>query len=242
MEDEAHKRSSSVLDSLRDLRPHLFHPPVDAVLAISPFWIPEKSFCVDAGAHHASTVDYRGYAVEVKYSCPGDPGLAHALVAEGHRAGLPALSRHHGADLSAAVPMHFLSPRGQVPLVPLSSTERSREECVEWGRCLRRAVEASGKRVLLFCGGGLSHNLTACLHWEDSIAAVIFDQKVLECLKKGRGMDVAKIDPFWIEMGNPPARLRDLYMFLGACGVDSKGKLMAYDGAPGEGWAVMRFS
>jgi aromatic ring-opening dioxygenase catalytic subunit (LigB family) len=112
---------------------------------------------------------------------------------------------------------------------------------LKWGECLREEVEASGKTVLLFCGGGLSHNLTACLHWEDSIAAVIFDQKVLVRLTAGRGSDVTNIDPYWIDVGNPTAKFTDLFIFLGACGRRSKGRLLSYGGAPGVGWAVMPF-
>jgi hypothetical protein len=32
-----------------------------------------------------------------------------------------------------------------------------------------------------------------------------------------------------------------LFVFLGAVGENSVGKLLAYDGAPGVGWAVMEF-
>jgi aromatic ring-opening dioxygenase catalytic subunit (LigB family) len=241
LEDEVHHRSSSVIDALKALRREFSKEKIDAVLAISPFWLPEHSFCVDLSVRHRHSADYQGYPHEVKHEYRGAPALAHLLLEEGKKAGLPVLSRHHGADHSATVALHFLFPKREVPLIPLSSTELSLEKSLAWGRCLRRAVEISGKNVLLLSGGGLSHNLTACLHWEDSIAAVIYDQKVLKCLQAGRGTDVVKMDPYWIDVGNPTAEFRDLFIFLGACGATAKGKLIAYDGAPGVGWAVMKF-
>jgi 3,4-dihydroxyphenylacetate 2,3-dioxygenase len=241
LEDEAQGRPSHPIDALRSLQKQVARENVDAVISISPFWLPEHSFCVDASKHLKSVADYLGYAVDLKYDCPGDPDLAQALIDQGRKAGLPVRARRHGADHSSTVAMHYLFPKRDMPLIPLSSTELSLDNCLKWGQCIRRAVEAEGKNVLLLCGGGLSYNLTACLHWDDSIAAVIFDQKVIRFLEAGRGTDAVKMDPYWIEVGNPTAGFRDLFIFLGAVGKNARGKLLAYEGAPGVGWAVIRF-
>ncbi|MGQ0643918.1 MAG: dioxygenase family protein [Elusimicrobiota bacterium] len=241
LEDDAHARHSPAVDSLKELHKELAREKIDAVLALSPFWLPEHSFCVDVSPRHRPAHDYHGYSVEIKYHCPGDPDLAHALLDAGRRAGLPVRQRRHGVDHSAGVAMHFLFPKGDTPLVPLSSSELPLEQSLAWGRAIRETVEASQKDVLLLCGGGLSHNLTACLHWEESIGAVIFDQKVLQCLEGGRGTEVSRMDPHWIEVGNPTAEFRDLFIFLGAVGPRAKGRVLAYEGAPGVGWAVVKF-
>jgi len=241
LEDEAKKRPSPMNKVLKKLGRQLARKKIDVVLAISPFWLPPHSFCVDASPQHKSSGDYQGYAVEVKYDCPGEPALARLLLEAGKEAGLPVRTHHHGADHSLCVPMPYLFPRQNVPVVPLSSTELSLEYCLKWGQTIRETVKRSGKNILLLSGGGLSHNLTACLHWEDSIAALIYDQKILNCLQNGNGTDVVKMDPYWFEVGNPTAKVRDLFVFLGAIGKKSKGKLLAYDGAPGVGWAAMEF-
>jgi len=238
-EDEAACRSSKVLEVLRSLRDRWTGETFDAVVVLSPFWISEKHFYIDPNPHHHASHDYAGYAVEVKYDCPGHPALARLLLDAGRTAGLPVSARRHGADHSASVPMHFLFPKRRMPLVPLSASELPLKMSLAWGRAIREALARSGLRILLLCGGGLSHNLTACLHWEDSIASLIYDQKVMACLRDGRGAEVPKMDLYWLHAGNPSSGLSDLFIFLGAIGEDSPGNLLAYDGAPGVGWAVM---
>lgn len=209
------------------------------VLVVSPFWVGETCFWVDPSPRHQARTDYHGFNADLSYDCPGAPHFASHLITRGQRAGIPVKEHPHWPDVASAVPLRLLFPERKTPVIPLSSSELPLDTALAWGRVIRETAIASGKRVLLLCGGGLSHNLTACLHWDDTLAAVVFDQKVLHCLTTGQGTHVRKLDPFWINAGTPPAGFSDLFVFLGACGEDQQWTLRAYDGAPGVGWAVL---
>ncbi|MBL8024458.1 MAG: hypothetical protein JNK54_09300 [Elusimicrobia bacterium] len=230
---------SAVLKSLREVGKTVRQNKVDTVIVLSPFWIARSGFYVEPSAFHSAQNDFSGYPVDLRYNCPGDPALAQQLIEAGKKDGLPVQACHHWADVAAAVPLKVLFPNGEKPIVPLSSSELSLETCLKWGSVIRQAIEKSGKNVLILGGGGLSHNLTACLHLEDGMAAVIFDQKVLNCLRDGKGPEIKKMDPYWIRVGNPAADLSDLYVMLGVLGPTTRFALHAYDGAPGQGWAVL---
>jgi 3,4-dihydroxyphenylacetate 2,3-dioxygenase len=242
LEDAARNRKNHVIDALKVLKKELAKGAPDLILSVSPFWVPKKGFFVDGAPHHKTLTDHHGYATPHHYDAPGDLEFSKQLIAAAKERGLPVSNKKYGADHSTCVPAMFLFPEKHLPLVPLSATEDSLEKCLEWGKCIREVVEASGRNAVLLCGGGLSYNLTACLHYEDCMAAIIFDQYVLNYLKKGEATSVKNIDRYWIEHGNPPAKFRDLFVFLGAIGEEKKAELLAYEGAPGVGWAVMRFS
>lgn len=230
---------SRVLQALRQVGETLRQDTLDTILVLSPFWIARSSFYVEPSAHHSAQNDFAGYPVDLRYQCPGDQSLANQLIEEGKKESLPIEACTHWADVAASVPLKVLFPAGEKPIVPLSSSELPLEICLKWGQAIRQAVDNSGKNVLILTGGGLSHNLTACLHLEEGMAAVIFDQKVLNCLQQGQGTEIGNMDPYWIQVGNPAADLSDLYVLLGALGPTTRFTLHAYDGAPGQGWALL---
>ena len=237
LEDAQAGHSSAVLDALSRLKVDVSAQPPDLVLTISPFWVGENCFFVESSPRHRARTDYHGYNADLAYVCPGAPEFAAELIARGQAAGIPVKNHSHWPDVASTVPLRLLFPAQQTPLIPLSGSELSLDTALAWGRVIRDAALASGKRVLFLSGGGLSHNLTACLHWEESIAAVIFDQKGLNCLTAGRGTDGRQLDPFWIKSGTPPAGFSDLFLFLCACGEERCWDLRAYVRYPGVGWA-----
>ena len=98
---------------------------------------------------------------EIAYDCSGDEPLAEAIAAK-----LGARVEDRGLDHGTWVPLRFLFPRADVPVVQVSLPRTSHEELRRLG-----AELASFDDVLLVGSGGVVHNLRL-LHWDDVRAPV----------------------------------------------------------------------
>lgn len=208
----------------------------DAVIVASPHWLPKSGFFVDPGAIHESFHDYvlrpapfgRRFYTHV---LPGDPALANALIAAGQTEGLPVRAKTYGMDHGAFCPLKVMGV--QLPTVPISISQRSFEECVRWGRTIRTAVEASGRRVVLVAPGNLCHRLDLrdeAVREDYFPAGKEFDSKVTELVTTGRTRDIAALDRELWTAAAPEADCRPLFLIAGASG-DAPGHLLQYHGA-----------
>jgi len=208
----------------------------DAIIVASPHWLPKSAFFVDCGSIHESFHDYvlrpapfgRRFFTHV---LPGHPELAHALIDAGQQAGLPVKEKTYGMDHGAFCPLKVMGVR--LPVVPISMSQRTHDECVRWGRVIRQVVEDSGLRVVLLAPGNLTHRLDLRIEEarDDYFAdGKRFDQQVCDLVAAGRIRDVIKIDPALWQAAAPEANLCNLSLIAGATG-DAPGEILQYQGA-----------
>jgi 4,5-DOPA dioxygenase extradiol len=98
---------------------------------------------------------------EIEYDCPGDEPLAEAIAAR-----LGARVEDRGLDHGTWVPLRFLFPAADVPVVQVSLPRTSHAELRRLG-----AELAAFEDVLIVGTGGIVHNLRL-LHWDDVRAPV----------------------------------------------------------------------
>jgi aromatic ring-opening dioxygenase catalytic subunit (LigB family) len=209
----------------------------DVVIVASPHWLPRSGFFVDPGTIHESFHDYvlrpapfgRRFYTHV---LPGDPELAHALIAAGQDAGLPVHAKAYGLDHGAFCPLKVMGIR--LPTVPISISQRSHEECVHWGRAIRVAVEASGKRAVLVAPGNLCHRLDlrneSAKEGEYLADGKRFDALVIDLVVSGRSLELSKVDRDLWNAAAPEADGRPFFLIAGASG-NAPGRLLQYQGA-----------
>jgi protocatechuate 4,5-dioxygenase beta chain len=124
-------------------------------------------YTVGIGEEHVGPAEwFDEWLALPKYRVQGRPELARAIVREGARRGImfAYLSRLE-LDDGISVPLHYLTPAMQIPLVPITlnctvppipSTERA----YRLGQALREIVTTrwpAGERVAVIATGGLSH-------------------------------------------------------------------------------------
>lgn len=73
-----------------------------------------------------------------------------------------AYSQRATLDYALMLPLHFVTPSSQLPIVPIYvnvylAPQPSPRRCYRWGQHLRRIAESSGKRVAFLASGGMSH-------------------------------------------------------------------------------------
>lgn len=135
------------------------HRP-DAVLMVSAHWT--TGIPMLGGAAQPETVhDFGGFddaLYRIRYPAPGAPQTAERVKALLGRAGLAAgLDPRHGLDHGAWVPLLYLFPEADVPVLQLSvQPDRCARHHHSVGRALARLAE---ENVLVVGSGHMTHNL-----------------------------------------------------------------------------------
>jgi aromatic ring-opening dioxygenase catalytic subunit (LigB family) len=195
--DEHRHHYTEMLNALGEASKRLYAENPAAVVVLSARWSAPGPFRVDAGRRHTTITDYADLGVEVRHDCPGNPPLARALVEAGMRAGVHVAAAKRGVDSGVTVPMHFLTPRPRLPVVPLSLPPRPAAQCRAWGDSIRRTLAAWPERVAFVVGGALSRNEHAWNLKRDVPEALAFDEWALGAPKRGAWEELAARDRRW---------------------------------------------
>jgi len=240
--DEHRHHRTEMLAALAEHSRRLRAEEPAAVVALSARWISEGPFLVDASRRHRTLTDDPGFGVEVRYDCPGHPGLAKALVEAGARAGARVAFASRGVDSGVTVPLHFLLPSRAVPVVPLSLAQRTPAECRAWGTALRRALESRAERIAFVVGGLLSHNRHAWNLGRDVPESRAFDGRMLAALREGAWESLRHREPGDEERAQPQSGLRHLEVLRGFLDRDVAGEVACYEASTGVGAALIEFA
>jgi 4,5-DOPA dioxygenase extradiol len=215
-----------------------------AILLVSAHW--DTPFPAVSEARRLETIhDFSGFPealYRVRYEPPGDPVLAHRveelLSQIGQR---PAIDPERGIDHGGWVPLRWMYPDADIPVVPLSvQSELGARHHLELGRAL---APLRDEEVLILASGGIVHNLGE-LDWEERPAvpsgwAAEFNEWM--AARAGEGDLEALADyrkhaphatrahpeedhlvPFFVALGagGSPARRMNLGFDMGSLGMD----------------------
>ncbi len=234
--DEHRGHRTEMIEALTTVSQEFFADGPVAAVVLSARWESPGAFLVDASRNHRTLTDYSGLGVEVRYDCEGHPALAKALVEAGTKARLRVAAGTHGVDSGVTVPMHFLAPRRELRVVPLSLAQCSPAACRSWGRIVRGVLAAWPERVAIIVGGLLAFDAHASSLRRDVPEGVALDERVLEAFRTGE----------WKTLDSTTARshgeagLRHLEVLRGFAG-DVHGEVRCYEAGPGVGAALAAF-
>ncbi len=159
-----------------------------AVLVISPHWITAQPRVTSAAQPHTMH-DFGGFDPalrEIRYPAPGRPALAARTVALLRAAGWdPTPDPQRRLDHGAWVPMLYLYPQADVPVVQLSLPSRlDAEGAFAFGRSL---APLAGENVLVIGSGSLTHNLYELRPGAEQAAdyAVEFSNWIRDAVREG---------------------------------------------------------
>lgn len=136
-------------------------PKPRAVVVVSGHWEAPGPVRLTASAAPETIHDFGGFPAplyEIEYPARGDPGLASLTARLLDESGFQAkLDAERGLDHGAWVPMRFLYPKADVPVVEISQPlRRQPEDALRMGAALSRLRDQG---VLLLGTGGIVHNL-----------------------------------------------------------------------------------
>lgn len=144
--------------ALQALPAHL--PTPRAIIIVSPHWETGVATVGTSGSpetmHDFGNFDPRLF--DMKYPAPGHPGLAREVVNALERAGIPAQEDpNRGLDHGAWVPLRYLYPAADVPVIPLSIQHAGGpQHAFRVGQALATLREQG---FLIIGSGNITHNL-----------------------------------------------------------------------------------
>ncbi|WP_243301648.1 DODA-type extradiol aromatic ring-opening family dioxygenase [Geothrix oryzisoli] len=144
-------------------------PPLRGILVCSAHWEASGPFLLSSAEKPGVMHDFGGFPetlYTLDYPAPGSPALAVEAAGLLHAAGLEVgLDAQRPLDHGAWVPLRYLAPKADIPVVQLSLPRpRTPELLMAAGRALA-PLRQSG--VLILGSGGVVHNLRR-LDWQDA--------------------------------------------------------------------------
>ena len=197
------------------------------------------AFCVGlAGAHDAPGAGSAALMRIPPRKVPGAPDWALGLLETGLAAGFDlAYSYEIESWDELSVPLHFLTPEGELPVVPVYTNCGAPplpvpRRCHALGGFVRSFVQdrPAGERVALLATGGISHWVGTP---ETGRINAEFDQWVLDQVARGDVEPLLRLTWADIERdgGNGGQEIRNWLALLGAV-PGAKGEVLAYEGVP----------
>ena len=135
-------------------------PRPRAIVVATAHWLARQPM-VGAAAHPQTVHDFGGFPpalYALQYPAPGDPALAREIQGLLDSAGLPAgLDPQRGLDHGVWVPLRFLYPNADIPVVPVSiQPALGPAHAFAVGRALAPLRQ---RDVLVIGSGSITHNL-----------------------------------------------------------------------------------
>lgn len=136
-------------------------PRPDAIVILSPHWMTRGEVNVTASTAPETIHDFGGFPdalYQLNYPAPGAPALAAHIVDLLQSAGWKSrLDPHRGLDHGAWVPLLYLAPEADIPIVQVSMPARlDTHQAWKLGQTLK---PLRNMNVLIVASGSLTHNL-----------------------------------------------------------------------------------
>jgi 3,4-dihydroxyphenylacetate 2,3-dioxygenase len=171
--------------ALRGLRPDLF-------VVNSAHWVTTFNWYATAQEAHKGVCvadEAPDLMPGTPYQRKGDPAFARAFVEQLKAVGVPALpneSLHFQWGYAALVPLLYLDPAAEVPVVQIPTVHMgSLVEAVEVGLQLDKVAQSTGRRVCLIASTALSHALERGPEKWPTPERMALDRQLLGHLERG---------------------------------------------------------
>ena len=120
------------------------------------------AICVGMAEHYEGPIEDEAWLRIKRRRIPGAPALSRALIQEVMSDIDLAYAEEWKFDHGIMVPLHFLTPRYDLPVIPVNINCQGPplippKRAYEFGRSLRRACDARPERIALIGTGGISH-------------------------------------------------------------------------------------
>jgi aromatic ring-opening dioxygenase catalytic subunit (LigB family) len=175
-----------------EMRDELSAARVDALIVLTSehwanFFLDHiGAFCVGRGDGFAGPIE--PWLNIDKAVVPGDPALATGLIEAAYAGGVePSYAYELEFDHGTMLPLHFLTPAMNVPVVPvffntLAFPQPTSARCFAFGKIIGDVARRSPKRIGIVATGGMSHDPGERNHGTIDSA---FDQRFLAAMSSG---------------------------------------------------------
>lgn len=151
------------------------------------------------------------------------------------------IHRIRGFDLDhgTAVPLYFLQRNGWTGrVIAFGYTFLSNEDHLQFGRCIKQAIEKVGRPTAFIASGDLSHRLKRDAPAGYNPDAHLFDEEVVAAFRGNAPAEITNIDQDLRRLAGE-CGYRSMLVAVGASeGVDSDSEVISYEAPFGVGYLV----
>ena len=234
----------------------------DVIVLLSPHW---QTYI---GYHLLGVPHFKSLSVDpvfpnlfrFHYDLKVDVELAEAIHANAEADGLVVKMMRNPdfrVDYGTIVSCHMARPEWDIPIVSISSNrstsyysvEVMQEQAIELGKATKRAIEASGKRVVLLASNSLSHRhftseagIPEDMSYEHitNHANYLWDMRAIDLLRGGRTREFIDVMPEFTEQSVSEADAGSLTWLMSSLDFPTyEAELYAYGTVIGTGNVVM---
>jgi aromatic ring-opening dioxygenase catalytic subunit (LigB family) len=219
-----------------ELRRRLDNARLDTLIVLTAehwanFFLDHMSaFCIGVADQFSGPVEPWLKIDKARVEC--DQSLARELLEACYARELePSFAREMQFDHGTMIPLHFLTPGMNIPVVPivfntLAPPFPSAARCLALGRIVGEVARGSDKRIGIVATGGMSHDPGERNH---GVIDSQFDQRFLEHMKRG---DLRALDAYSSEhLAAAGAGAVELLSWIALAGAleDFRGEVLAYE-------------
>jgi 3,4-dihydroxyphenylacetate 2,3-dioxygenase len=171
--------------ALRDLKP-------DVLVVNSAHWICTFGwYATTQNVHEGVCVadEAPDLIPGIAYKRKGDSEFASALVEEWQTQGIPGgrnETPHYAWDYGSLVPLLYLDPAADVPVVQIPTVILSDQaECMRAGRAVHATAKRLGRRAVYVASSAFSHDLVRGRHFKPTAEREALDLRFIDMLKRG---------------------------------------------------------
>lgn len=162
------EQRATVHGAFAHMRDELRAADVDALIVLTSehwanFFLDHiGAFCVGRGEGFAGPIE--PWLNVPKTIVPGAPDLATSIIEAAYANGVePSYAHELEFDHGTMVPLHFLTPEMNVPVVPiifntLAFPQPTAKRCFTFGEIIGNVARASSQRIGIIATGGMSHD------------------------------------------------------------------------------------
>jgi len=237
-----------MIDAMRRAGKVLHAHNPDVVVMISAHWVTTFNLYVDSSEWHRgllTAMECPDLLASLPYDFPGDRELALAITDEGAAAKIPVIGfdePNFVEDYGTIVPLRYLTPDGDIPVVPISTCLTSTlEECLAFGEAISQAIKKTGRRAAVVSSSAFAHNVVRGPEKWPAAEERIVDEHMIELLTGNRLTTARELLPGFANRAKYEQGGRPLATLLGALGKGFRGELYGYGPSSGSGNPIIVF-
>ncbi len=142
-------------------------------------------------------------------------------------------------DYGTTIPLYFFSQENpKIKVVSVGVSGLSPIEHFNFVRTIAKAVKYCKVKVVIVASGELSHRLNPSSSEGYSLKGKVFDQVIVNLLKKGNNSAILEIDPELLDESKECGYLPMTILFGALDGISWKGDILSYESSFGIGYLV----
>src|SRR4051812_23849554 len=241
-EDQAPDFQQNIIAGFKEVSKQISQIKPDLIVLVSCHWPSTFAHYVDCNPVHKGLLTAQeapDMIKDVPYYYPGDEDLANQLVQAGKKASIPVegvYGNHFEWDYGTIVPLRYLVPKEDIPVINLSVTLAANiEETYKWGHEIAKVLQETEKKVVFISSGALSHNLVRGRHNMPSTAEHALDKEFVHLIMNKEYKAAYQMLPQYASMAKVESGGRHVAMLLGVIDEDSTPVYFA-DGQSSGSW------